>query len=98
MNNIQKLIDGITDELLQAEMQAKATDNEINKAWANGYYSACKKHRRKLMLLLEDESKQPQPPISQTPMLGEVPPVVNDGTEENSQAVEGATPVVGSSA
>jgi len=49
---------------------------------------------QKLMLLLNDESKQPQPPISQTPMLGEVPPVVNGGTKEISKAVEGATPVV----
>lgn len=55
---------------------------------------ACSKRIRELTLLLKDESKQPQPPISQTPMLGEVPPVVNSGTEENLQAVEGATPVV----
>ena len=48
----------------------------------------------KLTLLLEDESKQPQPPDFANTVLGEVPPVVNDGTEEQLKVVEGATPVV----
>lgn len=48
----------------------------------------------KLKLLLKDGSKQPQPPDFANTMLGKVPQVVNDGTEENQRAVEGATPVV----
>lgn|SRR5574343_147106 len=48
----------------------------------------------KLTLLLEDESKQPQPPDFANTMLGEVPHEVNDKSEDTTQAVEGATPVV----
>ena len=43
---------------------------------------------------LNDESKQPQPPDLANTVLGEVPPVVNDGIEEHGRAVEGATPAV----
>ncbi len=46
------------------------------------------------LLLLKDESKQPQPPDFANTMLGEVPHVVNDKSEDSTQAVEGATPVV----
>jgi len=48
----------------------------------------------KLWLLLKDESKQPQPPDFANTMLGEVPHEVNAQSEDTTQAVEGATPVV----
>lgn len=46
------------------------------------------------LLLLKDESKQPQPPDFANTTLGEVPPVVSAENQESSKAVEGATPVV----
>lgn len=77
-NNIQKLIDGLTDQLLQAEMQAKATNNEIDKGFYNGfyngYYSACKKHREELILLLEQQpNTEPSPQLQQTHVSGALP-------------------------
>lgn len=58
-------------------------------------FSRIKSRIRKAELFLKhDESKQPQPPDFANTMLGEVPPVVNDGTEEHTKAVEGATTVV----
>lgn len=46
------------------------------------------------LLLLKDESKQPQPPDFANTMLGEVPHEVSVEHQKSSQAVEGATPVV----
>ncbi len=57
-DKIQKLINDFTDQLLQAEMQAKNTNDEINKAFFNGYYSACKKHRKELILLLNTDNEK----------------------------------------
>lgn len=97
MNKLQKLISDIEDEGLQAHRQfRKLRDLGDEQAlWNQGYYLACKLHAEKLKLLLNDESKQPQPPISQTPMLGEVLPVGHSNISESSPAVEGATPFVG---
>ena len=98
MNNIQKLISELEVEMKQANEKCDKYMQTKNDAdyWMNfGIWSACFKHIGKLTLLLEDESKQPQPPISQTPMLGEVPQVGHSNISESSPAVEGATPVVG---
>ena len=98
MNNIKKFINYSTDEAEKAIKLYRRLFDQNDFSRCDQFmksYLAFSEHAAKLTLLLNDESKQPQPPISQTPMLGELPPVGNSNIEENLQAVEGATPVVG---
>lgn len=94
--DIQKLI-----EKYKAEWaKAKAESIYIT----NGGYEKVRLEQKGMMqafamilddlLLLKDESKQPQPPDFANTMLGEVPHEVNAQLEDTTQAVEGATPVV----
>jgi len=94
--DIQMIIDGFTDELLQAEMQAKAATNEKDKAWANGYYSACKRHRLKLVSFLNHEPEaSAETALSANTMLGEVPaPLVKDQAIKEVAGGLGETPAV----
>lgn len=95
-NEIQKLISELKARSKSHEEEFdffSPTDSHEN-FW-KGCKVECDFVIDKLELLLKDESKQPQPPISQTPMLGELPPVGNSNIEKSSPAVEGATPVVG---
>ena len=95
MNNIQKLIEELKTRRKShySEYLSKSYFS-FDRGLYFGKDTECDFIIQKLKLLLKDESKQPQPPDFANTMLGEVPPVVNDGTEEHRRAVEGATPVV----
>lgn len=96
MIDIQKIIEQIKDERAKAFVASFNRATMINEiaAYDLGKIEAFDLCIQKLDLLLKDESKQLQPPDFANTMLGEVPHVVNDQQEENSKAVEGATPVV----
>lgn len=96
MNNIQKLVKEL---VVEEEKARKNYIKEKYNTWNEGYYVGKKEAFssliQKLELLLKDESNQPQPPISQTQMLGEVPQVGHSNISESSTAVEGETRLVG---
>lgn len=96
MNNIQKLVKEL---VVEEEKARKNYIKEKYNTWNEGYYVGKKEAFssliQKLELLLKDESNQPQPPISQTQMLGEVPQVGHFNINESSPAVEGETRLVG---
>ena len=98
MNNIQKLILLLIDEKEKAARMIdvyRESDDEEQKSYYLGKWAAFDDIIPKLELLLKDESNHPQPPISQTQMLGEVPQVGHFNINESSPAVEGETRLVG---
>lgn len=90
MNNIQKLIEFLKMKISEAHKrhdESYAAKNYANAQHWNGRHRAYEIALDEAEFLLKDESKQPQPPDFANTMLGEVPPVVNGGTEEHLMEV-----------
>lgn len=97
MNKLQMLISELEDEKEKAFQKYRECDKANLRGAASykrGSYDAFSLCIQKLTLLLNDESKQPQPSDFANTMLGEVPPIVNDTKTDSDQTVEGATPIV----
>lgn len=93
-NEIQKLIKWAEVRQKANSAMNKVCTTDKVKWQTNGRLHELAFFIEQLKLLLKDESKQPQPPDFANTMLGEVPHEVNAQSEDTTQAVEGATPVV----
>lgn len=97
MNNVQKFIKCIEDELISVERMVEYCRKA--QPHSTRYYEGQKTilismGAKARLLLCSDTGASTETAISQTQMLGEVPPEVECSTINESAAVSGATPAV----